>query len=289
MNETRPLHRLFGLSWMDFFQGTDIAVETELDLSLKQQYLDLVLIRKGPGPIPRPMPDGFEELAAHNLLTFKSHHEALDAWALWELIGHFVNYRKQSSPTLKDLLPENDFRLFAVCARFPQRLAERADLMAIREGVYELQVLGLRIRIVVLNHLPKEEQNAMLHLFSAKEDLLRYSHDHYRLHSRDTSTVLFQVFREYKEDTDMPDKLKEFARQTYDELFKNMPIEERLKGVSAEDLRKVLPPEERLKGLPLEERFKGLTADEILKALPPEVAEAIAQKFKANGASSNPK
>src|SRR5438034_7330767 len=111
-----------GLTWIDFFRGTDIGVETELDLSLKQQFLDLVLIRKEPGPIPRPLPDGFEDLAAHNLVTFKSHQEALDCWALWELIGHYVNYRKQSSPSLQNLLPESDYRLFAVCSRFPQQL-----------------------------------------------------------------------------------------------------------------------------------------------------------------------
>ena len=80
MSEPRPLHRLFGLSWIDFFRDTPVAVETELDLSLKQQFIDLVLIRKAPGPLPRPLPDGFEDLARHNLVTFKSHQEALDAW-----------------------------------------------------------------------------------------------------------------------------------------------------------------------------------------------------------------
>ena len=94
MSETRPLHRLFGLSWIDFFQGTPIGVETELDLSIKQQFLDLFLIRKGPGPLPRPLPDGFEDMAAHNLVTFKSHQEALDAWALWEAKLRGVNFRK---------------------------------------------------------------------------------------------------------------------------------------------------------------------------------------------------
>lgn len=116
MSEPRPFHRLFGLSWIDFFRGSEIDVETELDLSLKQQFLDLVLIRKGPGPIPRRLPDGFEELAAHNLVTFKSFQEAFDVRALWELIGHYVNYRKQSSPSLQNLLPESEYRLFAVCA-----------------------------------------------------------------------------------------------------------------------------------------------------------------------------
>jgi len=168
-------------------------------------------------------------------------------------------------------LPESDFRLFAVCARFPQRLTYQATLQILREGIYEAQAFGLRIRIVVPSQLPKEEQNAMLHLFSAKEDLLRYSHDHFHLHSRDTTTVIQQLFKEYEEDEAMSDKLREFARQTYDEIFKNMPVEERLKGLAAE------------------ERLKGLSADEVLKALPPEVAEEILRKIKANGASSNPK
>src|SRR5258707_2204020 len=118
MTDPRPLHRLFGLSWIDFFQGNGIAVETELDLSLKQQFIDLVLIRKGPEPIPRRLPDGFEDLAPHNLLTFKSHQEALDFWTLLELVGHFVNYRKQSSPSLQQLLPMSDYRLFSVYTRY---------------------------------------------------------------------------------------------------------------------------------------------------------------------------
>jgi hypothetical protein len=29
VSEPRALHRLFGLSWIDFFQGTDIDVEPE--------------------------------------------------------------------------------------------------------------------------------------------------------------------------------------------------------------------------------------------------------------------
>lgn len=91
MADPRPLHRLFGLTWIDFFEGTSVEVETELDLSLKQQFLDVVLIRRGSGPIGRPLPDGFQDLAPHNLVTFESHWESLDAWAVCELIGHYVN------------------------------------------------------------------------------------------------------------------------------------------------------------------------------------------------------
>jgi hypothetical protein len=67
MSDPRPLHRLFDLSWSDYVQGTTITMESEMDLSLKQQFLDLVLIRKSSEPIPKRMPDGFEDLAIHNI------------------------------------------------------------------------------------------------------------------------------------------------------------------------------------------------------------------------------
>jgi hypothetical protein len=165
MSDPRPLHRLFGLSWMDFFQGTSVTVETEIDLSLKQQFLDLVILRKGMEPISRPLPDGFDHLTAHNLLTFKSHQEALDGWALCELVGHYVNYRKQFSPSMQELLPESDFHLLAVCARYPKHLAQEVVLTPVQDGVYEVRVLTLTLRIVVVNQLPLAEHNAMLHLF----------------------------------------------------------------------------------------------------------------------------
>jgi hypothetical protein len=261
MSELRPLHRLFGLSWIDFFQGTSVAVETEMDLSLKQQFIDLVIIRKGPEPIPWPLPDGFENMGAHNLVTFKSHQEALDPWALWELVGHFVNYRKQASPSKDDLLPLADFRLFAVCARFPNNLAQQVPLAPLRAGVYEMNGLGLRVRLIVVGQLPLQEHNAMLHLFSAREELLRYGREHYRPHSTETSTLLYELFKEYSEESDMPDKLKEYVRESLDKLLASLPPEERLKGLSAEELA---------------------------RALPPEMRQALARLLKANGHSSEP-
>jgi hypothetical protein len=53
----RPWYRLFGLSLVDFFQGMPVDVELEKDLSLKQQLLDVVIIRKQPVPLSRQLPD----------------------------------------------------------------------------------------------------------------------------------------------------------------------------------------------------------------------------------------
>src|SRR5258707_1546542 len=75
-------HRLFGLILTDFFTGSPFRVELEKDLSLKQQFLDVVVLRRGPGSFRGRLPDGMEDLAPHNLISFRSHHDALDDWIL---------------------------------------------------------------------------------------------------------------------------------------------------------------------------------------------------------------
>jgi len=122
-------HRLFGLALTDYFIDSAYRVELEKDLSLKQQLLDVVIIEQEAGqPLPE-LPDGLENLARHNLATYKSPRQPLDGWALDELIGHYVNYRKQISPSRERLLPAEDFRLYAVCTRVPEKLALEVSLL----------------------------------------------------------------------------------------------------------------------------------------------------------------
>jgi hypothetical protein len=286
--EQRPWHRLFGLSWMDFFRGTAVQVEMERDLSVKQQLLDVLLICARDVVLPRRLPDGFD-LAAYNLVSFRSYQDSLDGWILNELVGHFVNLRKQVSPSMQDLLPETDFRLFAVVVRFPHKLAKQVELHPIQPGVYEVRHFSGIIRIVVVHEMPQEEHNAMLHLFSAKDELLRYGAEHYRPYSEDTSTLLYELFETYHEEGKvMPDQLEIFARETIEKMLKKLSPEERLKGLPPEDRLKGLPPEElrkhlsaeeRLKGLPPEERLKGLSTDELLAGLSSEAREALARRI----------
>jgi len=94
MSDQQPWHRLFGLSWKDRLAGQPVTIEAEPDLSAKQQRLDLVIVREDELKLASPLPDGFEELAPHNVISFKSFREALDGEVIEELIGHGVNYRK---------------------------------------------------------------------------------------------------------------------------------------------------------------------------------------------------
>jgi hypothetical protein len=292
MSEPKPWHRLFGLSLVDFFRGMPVSIELEKDLSLKHQLLDVAIIVNDAGSLRCRLPDGLENLGPHNLLTFKSFREALDGWALDELVSYYVNYRKQVSPSMQDLLPLTDFRLYAVCVRFPDTLARDATLRLIQPGVYETRYFTGAIRVVVIHELPQEEHNALLHLFSARMDQIRYGALNYQQRSTETSTLLRQLFQRYNlEVTLMPtglEQLQQFAKETIEDLLRELSPEERLKGLPAEERLKGLPAEERLKGLPAEERLKGLTPEQLFTALSPKEREALAQLIKDDDSSKNP-
>jgi len=57
------------------------------------------------------------------------------------------------------------------------------------------------------------------------------------------------IAKAYSEDPAMSEKLKEFVRQSIDELLRELP---------AEELRKRLSTGERLKGLPAEDRLRTI-------------------------------
>ena len=247
-------HRLFGLVLTDFFTGSPFVVELEKDLSLKKQLLDVIIIHKYPGIFTEPMPEGLEDLATHNLITFKSHQETLDDWALKELTGHYVNYRKQVSPSLQQLLPEEEFRLFAVCARYPHNLAGQAAWVEKRPGVYECRRGTDAIVVVALRELPQSAHNALWHLFSAAPEQVAFGVQEYRQRSPETSTLLHRLFEGYKkEGLAMPYTMADFRREYVKEHLKDLTPEEILEGMPAEKLLGALPPEERLKGISAEE------------------------------------
>ncbi len=288
--QQRDWHRLFGLLLTDFFRGSPFRVELELDLSLKKQLLDVVVLRRDKGPFRERLPDGMEGLADHNLITFKSHREPLDDWALKELTGHYVNYRKQAGPSDDEMWPEEQFRLFAVCARYPHNLAGQVVWAQVKEGVYDCRRGTDIIRVLVLGQLPRSEHNAMLHLFSASQDLVRYGAEHYRQRSDETSTLLNRLFEQYrKEGTSMPYTMEDFRRDYVRDHLKDLTPEEIRKGLPPEMLREVLPPGERLKGLSPKERLEGLSAEErveglspeeLLKALSPEQIAALVKRVQ---------
>jgi hypothetical protein len=264
--DLRDWHRLFGLLLTDFFTGSPFAVEVERDLSQQQQFLDVVIVRRRRGKFVGALPDGLGDLAEHNLLTFKSLHEPLDAWAVRELIGYYVAYRKLVSPSPSELLPEERFRLYAVCARFPHNLvASQLPWQEQQAGVYDCRYGLDAIRVIVAGRLPREVRNAPLHLFSDSPELVGFAGGAYRQRSEKTSLLLGQLYERFREEGfTMAFTMEDFEHQYIKEHFKKLTPAERREAL------KSLPPEEReevLQALPPEERLAGLSAEQIRQYL----------------------
>jgi hypothetical protein len=270
----RDWHRLFGLLLTDFFTGSPFVVEVERDLSVQQQLLDVAIVRRGRGRFAGRLPDGLEGLRPHNLLTFKSHHEALTPWAMKELVNFDVAYRKLVSPTPTQLLPDDQFGLYAVCARFPHNLAGQVPWQKVQEGVYDCRWGTDTIRVVVAGELPREPHNAPLHLFSASPELVGFAGGAYRRRSEQTSRLLGQLFEALRgEGIAMSYTMEDFNRQYAKEHFARLTPEEQREALQAlppekqQELLQALPPERRLAGLPPELRLAGLSAEQIRQYL----------------------
>ena len=256
----RDWHRLFGLLLTDFFTDSPFVVEVERDLSLQQQLLDVVIVRRRPGRFAGRLPDGLEGLRAHNLITFKSHREALDDWAMKELIGHYVAYRKLVSRAPSELLPEDQFGLYAVAARFPQNLSARVPWESVRPGVYDCRWGTDTIRVVVAGELSQEEHNAPLHLFSARPALIEFGGRAYRPHRANASSMLLDLIHGFRaEGLAVPYTMDDYLRDTAERRSREI----------AETLR-VMSPERRervIQSIPLEERLAGVTPEQIQEYL----------------------
>jgi hypothetical protein len=256
----RDWHRLFGLLLKDFFTGSPFNVEVEQDLSVQQQLLDVTIVRRGRGRFAGRLPDGLGELRAHNLVSFKSRHEALDGWAIKELVGADVAYRKLVSPAPSQLLPQEQFGLYAVAARFPHNLSGQVPWQRLQAGVYDCRWGTDTIRVVVAGELPQEAHNAPLHLFSAAPSLVEFGGGTYERRSEQTSRLLGQLFEKLRgEGFAVSFTMEDFNRQYTLEHFSQLtPAEQRkaLERLSPEQRREVLqalPPEDRLADLSTEQ------------------------------------
>jgi hypothetical protein len=256
----RDWHRLFGLLLTDFFTGSPFVVEVERDMSVQQQLLDVAIVRRGRGRFVGRLPDSLEGLRPHNLITFKSRHEALDGWAVKELIAFDVAYRKLVSPSPSLLLPDDQFGLYAVTARFPHNLSGQVPWQQVQAGVYDCGWGIDTIRVLVAGELPREPHNAPLHLFSTSPELTAYARSAYRRRSPNTSALLNQLFDMLEREGFAMWTMEDFQRQYAKEHFAQLTPEEQREALRA------LSPEKQqefLEGLPPERRLAGLSPEQI--------------------------
>jgi len=267
-------HRLFGLNVMDFFTDSYYEVKLEENLTLQEQFLDLVILQKSTGKPPPFLPDGFDNLNVYNLISYKSLHEPLDGWMLDELVGAYTIYRKQVSPSPKALVPLSQFQLYAVCTRYSHFLSRGLKNQSIKEvgtGVYEINSASQTIRMIVLNAIPTIEKNALWLLFSGNSEGFVFGNKHYHWHQPKSKQLLNQLYELYHEEGFiMPYTLDDYYREYTIPFIESLPPEIRLRGLSAEERLKDVPVEQRLKDIPVEQRLKEVSIEDRLKDVPVE-------------------
>jgi hypothetical protein len=280
----------------------------EKELSKKKQFLDIAIIKHTQGKPITEFPDGLEDLSEHNLITYKSIQESLNTWTLDELIAYYVNYRKQESPSLKKLIPVEQFKLLAVCTHYPSGLQKHFKLEQLQQAVFNLTYGSHQIKILVLGRMPQQQRNAIWQLFNGTIEGFIYGGTYYNWQSKQDRAILNQLYEFYKQrGAVMPYTMDDFRRDyvrenihvlsaeeilqkfspekrleglSPDEVLNRYSPEKRLEGLSPEKRLEGLSPEKRLEGLSPEKRLEGLSVEEILQKLPPEKIEAFLKNMK---------
>ncbi len=261
-------HRLFGLALQDLLATSPYQVEVEKDLSVQQQRIDIIIIEQedSNGAVVIDLPDGLDNLAKYNLITYKSLRQPLEEWTLDELIGHYVSYRKLVSPSVDDLLPATDFELYAISTRYPHNLAQRVTLRPLVDlpGVYEVRWGSRQVRVLVLNQIQPLPKNALWQLFSANETQVRFGSQHYQFDPAKTSAVMNQLFEYYRlEGIIMSYTYEDFVKDyTRDHLHLLTP-KEVLSQFSPKEVLSQFSPKEMLSQFSPKERLQGLSPEEV--------------------------
>ena len=276
----RDWHRLLGMFMTVHFYNSPYEVEVEKDLTIRKQLLDIIIIKRYKDSGFNLYPAGLENMSKHNLISYKSIHESFTVWSLMELIGHYVNYRKQTSKSLSNLLPEEDYRLYGLTTHEPTQLMGRLKWKTVSEGVYDIECVTMNVRLIVLSKIPKSANNELWRLFSARAEVVEEAISHYQESYRKSEySILMQQLYEFyiKEKLPMTYTLEQFKKDFVishlreiptEEVFKQYSLEEVFKQYSLEEIKQY-SPKELLKQYSLEE-IKQYSPKELLKQYSPQ-------------------
>jgi hypothetical protein len=262
------------------FYGSPYEVEVEKDLTIRKQLLDIIIIKRYKDSGFNLYPAGLENMSKHNLISYKSIHESFTVWSLMELIGHYVNYRKQTSKSLSNLLPEEDYKLYGLTTHEPTQLMGKLKWKGVSQGVYDIECVGMNVRLIVLSKIPKSANNELWRLFSARAEVVEEAISHYQeIYLNSEHSVLMQQLYEFylKEKLPMTYTLEQFKKDFVISHLREIPTEEVLKQYSPEEIKQY-SPKELLKQYSPEEVLKQYSPEEVLKQYSPEEIKQYSPK-----------
>ena len=171
-------HRGLDMALKPLFQRKGFDSMPELDVSQKEQIIDIVTVRRMSEselqelrqdsssiyaePIPDVYWEVFETFNDYNLISFKSYSESFNGFSLMEFYGHFVNYCKSNQ---RD---EDDVNLYAIVNHYPRLILNSIKdtelLTVVKENeIYDVCAMDMRpIRFIIC----RETDNPILAMFS---------------------------------------------------------------------------------------------------------------------------
>lgn len=281
--ERTDWHRILGVVFAHTFADSSFEVQLEFDVATTPKRIDILVTSPQDAPTSVPLlAEGIEGLKQHNLFTFKSHQESLTSRSLEELIGYYSAYLKTAAPSNKKELDRDSVRLFAIGTRRPSDILNNPKIpnLPIKPGVYEVEYGITPIRLIVINELELNKENANLLLFSNLRNRVEYAMKQHQLTPTKYETLIGQLLKRYQEegDQDMIDLLN----PTEDDAIETWA---QIESARKKFLKKI-PLEDRLEGIPAEKRLEGLGMEDILKALSPEqlaeLTKLASQKINPN-------
>jgi len=163
-------HRLLVLLMTPLFKILGYETKAEVDLSIKKQLIDLMVLKKDNeidwSLLPKEFWEAFDNLKDYNLITFKTYSESLNRGAIEELYGHFTNYLKIEE------LERDKVNLYAVTQHYPRDLIKPFKKTKYLEVIKENEIIDLKhgalkkIRIIIT----QSTDNPILALFSNDRD-----------------------------------------------------------------------------------------------------------------------
>ncbi|KOR32617.1 hypothetical protein TI05_06165 [Achromatium sp. WMS3] len=169
-------HFLLGTTLDHKFGGSGAVLKSEIETTATQQLLDFAIGNLRNYAKNNRVLDGLDPNADHNIVTYKSHHETLDANAINEHIGYYIGYKKGIEKLTDKDHSQDTYHLVAVCTRYPETLAQQAGAKwsKLQKGVYKLDLL-LDITIVVTSQVEVTPHNSSWLLFSHDKNRVEYA------------------------------------------------------------------------------------------------------------------
>ena len=258
--------------------AVQVNVSTESSILSESPRVDILLLRREgtawTAAQHARLPDGIRDSAAAHILVEFKYTESVTEDAILRAAAYDLFYRQVQKLSKGQTLP------VVLSAKTPQRSRlARWGFEESQNGVYrtKLPFVG-RVMLLALNRLPANSNNAIVKLFASRKserDAGFASLDrHVLAESLEMHAYVLGLSQTFdvKGELNMaevltPEKVIEYGMRIRELIFETGTPEERLAGLSPDQIFEVLGPNEILAGLSPNEILAGLSPNEILAGL----------------------